>query len=437
MKRSIIIFYFLLLNSYFAFSQSSWHVLPSSPTQSFRHDDLYFINADTGWVVNVSGQVWNTMDGGNTWKQLISQSTSFRCVGFFDSIHGCIGNLGPGSWAPTSDTNPLYVTNNGGKTVTLPVIIGPHPMGICGMSVINDSVIAACGRFDGPAYFAYSTNRGNTWNVKDTRSIAGMLIDTKFISPDTGFVVGGTDSIESLSKSLILYTTDAGNTWTTKIIGKAPGNHCWKISHPSKMVFYVSVEELYSNDTLRFFKSVDGGATWRENIIKGVPYGWSQGIGFVNDSVGWIGGNTYVLATKDSGKIFDTVPSPLLINLNRMRFVNDTLGYAVGQRVYKYCNCLTDVPQITTDYSGYALEQNIPNPFTRVTTIKYTIPEQENVLIEVFDGGGRRITTLVNSRKAPGSYSIDFTLPYIGSGSFICTMVAGPYTKRIKMLAVN
>lgn len=439
MKKLKFIFYFsfLIFHSSFVFSQQ-WFLLPNSPAQTFRHDDVYFINRDTGWVVNVSGQVWNTKDGGNSWTELINQTSSFRCVGFFDSIHGCVGNLGPGNWAPTPDTNPIYYTIDGARTLLLPVIIGPKPKGTCGMSVVNDSTIVATGRFDGPPYFMKSTNQGKTFYSKHMDSVAGMLIDTYFMTPDSGFVVGGTDSIEGSSYSVILFTANGGTTWTKKIIGSLIGNHCWKITHPSRNVFYVSVEELYSNNTLRFFESVDRGNTWAEHVISSAPYGWSQGIGFVSDSEGWVGGNTYALHTRDSGRIWDTVtPANLLVNLNRVRFLSDTLAYGVGQRVYRYYKSPTVGVAEVKALSGYSMSQNMPNPFTGSTTITYTIPEAQMVHIEVFDDGGRRISTIVNEVKAPGTYIIEFTIPQPRDFSYICSMLAGPFAKRIKMVSVK
>jgi photosystem II stability/assembly factor-like uncharacterized protein len=435
------VFYFSLFPFYFSLiSAQSWQLLPNSPAQTFRHDDVYFINPDTGWVVNVSGQVWTTKDGGNSWTELINQASSFRCVGFFDSIHGCIGNLGPGNWAPTPDTNPIYNTSDGGHTLTLPLIIGPKPKGICGLSVVNDTTIMATGRFDGPPYFMKSTDQGNTFYSKNMDSVAGMLIDTYFITPDSGFVVGGSDSNEGASYSVILFTADGGNSWTRKIIGSLVGNHCWKISHPSYYVFYVSVEELYSNNTLRFFKSTDRGNTWTEEVIPSVQYGWSQGIGFVSDLEGWVGGNTYGLHTTDSGRTWDTVtPSNLLVNMNRVRFLSDTLGYAVGERVYKYTknSVLATKTLNDIDTRGYSMSQNVPNPFTGSTIITYSIPVEQNVIIEVFDDGGRKIETLVNEMKAPGTYHVEFIIPQPRNFSFICSMLAGPFTKRIKMISVK
>jgi photosystem II stability/assembly factor-like uncharacterized protein len=439
MKRLKKVFYFSIFIFHFSFvSAQSWALLPNSPAQTFRHDDLYFINADTGWVVNVSGQVWTTKDGGNSWSQLISQQSAFRCVGFFDSTHGCVGNLGPGSWAPTNDTNPIYKTSNGGQTLMLPVIIGPKPTGICGLSVVNDTTIVATGRFDGPPYFMKSTDQGNTFYSQKMDSVAGMLIDTYFMTPDSGFVVGGTDSIEGSSYSVILFTSDGGHTWTKKITGTLIGNHCWKITHPSYNVFYVSVEELYSNNTLRFFKSTDRGNTWKEEIISTVPYGWSQGIGFVSDSEGWIGGNSYALHTIDSGRTWDTVkPSNLLVNMNRVRFLSDTLAYAVGQRVYKYSKQISTNLSSANNLMGYSMSQNIPNPFTQSTTITYSIPAIQTVHIEIFDDGGRRIKTLVNEMKPPGTYTVEFIMPQPRDFSFICAMLAGPFAKRIKMVSVK
>jgi photosystem II stability/assembly factor-like uncharacterized protein len=439
MKKLKLLLCFSLFIFSFSFSiGQSWHLLPNSPAQTFRHDDVYFINPNVGWVVNVSGQVWTTKDGGNNWTQLINQPSSFRCAGFFDSLHGCIGNLGPGNWAPTNDTNPMYITSDGGKTLTLPVIIGPKPTGICGMCVVNDTTVMATGRFDGPPFFMKSTDGGKTFYSQKMDSYAGMLIDTYFLTPDSGFLVGGNNSNEGTSYSVILFTADGGKTWTRKITGTLVGNHCWKINHPSPNVFYASVEELYEANTLRFFKSTDRGNTWTEEILPNMLYGWSQGIGFVNDSDGWIGGDSYALHTTNGGKNWDTVsPSNLLVNMNRVRFLNDTLGYAVGQRIYKYSKSVPSAIEPVKDLAGYSMLQNAPNPFRGTTVITYSIPVAQVVQIEIFDDGGRKIKTLVNERKSPGTYQVEFTTPQPRTFSFICSMLAGPYAKRIKMLSVE
>lgn len=433
--KPLLLLLFLLF-SVVMHSQATWHLLPNSPSQTFRHDDVFFINENKGWVINVKGEVWKTLDGGTTWNKSTQQSSSFRCVGFSDSLRGFIGNLCPGSWAATNDTVPLYKTTDGGNTWSpITVFNGPFPKGICGIRVVNDSVIVGCGRVGGPSFFVRSTDGGVTWTSKDMSSYAGMLIDVSFISADTGFVVGGTTSSWQTSKSIILYTTDGGQTWTPKITGTSTGDHCWKIEKTKTNTYYVSVERSSATLPLLFYKSSDGGSSWTEHTLTNEQYGWSQGIGFVSDTVGWIGGGPGAISTSDGGQTFSSFP--LLVNMNRMRVVNETLAYAVGQRVYKYSKLsstgITQLPDLT----GYSLQQNVPNPFTKKTTLTYTIPKPEHVVLEIFDNAGRKIKTLVNAEKSAGTYTVVFEVPEPAHELFICSISAGYFGKAIKMFSLK
>ncbi len=62
---------------------------------------------------------------------------------------------------------------------------------------------------------------------------------------------------------------------------------------------------------------------------------------------------------------------------------------------------------------NFTLEQNYPNPFNPSTTIKYTIKENGNVKLVIYDVIGRKITELINEYKNKGEYKIQFdTLKY-------------------------
>jgi len=81
-----------------------------------------------------------------------------------------------------------------------------------------------------------------------------------------------------------------------------------------------------------------------------------------------------------------------------------------GEIVYDSQN-----PVYVADYghqnipSEFKLEQNFPNPFNPVTTIKYSLPTSTKVQLKVYDILGNEITTLVDAEQKPGNYSVEFS----------------------------
>ncbi len=65
------------------------------------------------------------------------------------------------------------------------------------------------------------------------------------------------------------------------------------------------------------------------------------------------------------------------------------------------------------------LAQNYPNPFNPTTNITFGLTERQNVLLEVFDYTGRRIRTLVDGVRDPGSYFINFDATGLASGIYL------------------
>jgi Secretion system C-terminal sorting domain len=71
---------------------------------------------------------------------------------------------------------------------------------------------------------------------------------------------------------------------------------------------------------------------------------------------------------------------------------------------------------------GYALWQNYPNPFNPTTTITYTVPEESNVVLRVFDAFGREVRTLIDRAHPEGSYVVEFNARDLPSGTYIYTL---------------
>ncbi len=52
------------------------------------------------------------------------------------------------------------------------------------------------------------------------------------------------------------------------------------------------------------------------------------------------------------------------------------------------------------------LYQNSPNPVLNESTISYTIPEEMNIELKVYDITGKLVKTLVHAEQEPGYYSV-------------------------------
>ncbi len=414
---SVLIVFFI---NHFACSQS-WSLLPNSPTAGFRHDDIYFLNADTGWVVNVDGYIYRTTDGGDSWTtQLYQPATSFRCVGFANANLGWAGNLGPGSWSPTTDTLPLYQTIDGGNSwQPITNITGPMAKGICGINVVNDSVVYAVGRVGGPCHIMKSTDGGASWTSISFNPPALYLIDAHFFSADTGLVAGCTGTNMNDERYAVFYTTDGGQNWIQVASTTTFHGHCWKLDFPSRNIGYASVESWIGMDSIPVLKTTDGGLTWQEKLWS-IPLWYAQGIGFINDTVGWCGSAlNQVKETTDGSDTWNVVP--FVENFNRYRKINDTLAYASGNRIWKYSVQSTGIGEIAS-LQGLLLEQNYPNPFSEKTTIRYTVPYSGKVIIKIYDFAGRYVKTLVNKEHNKGSYAVELSLPYFFDSHFYYTL---------------
>jgi hypothetical protein len=76
--------------------------------------------------------------------------------------------------------------------------------------------------------------------------------------------------------------------------------------------------------------------------------------------------------------------------------------------------------------SEYKLDQNFPNPFNPSTTIKYQIPENSFVTLNVYDVLGNLITTLVNNELPAGSYEVEYNSVGLSSGIYFYRLQVYP-----------
>jgi len=94
-----------------------------------------------------------------------------------------------------------------------------------------------------------------------------------------------------------------------------------------------------------------------------------------------------------------------------------------------------------TDYnpvpSVYSLEQNYPNPFNPSTTIKYSIANESNVKLTLYDITGSKVAELVNENKSTGKYSVQFNAGRLSSGIYLYKLESGSYTMTKKFILLK
>ena len=302
----------------------AWNLVHARPSGA-KYNDFAFPSATHGWLISAAGVILHTTDGGATWTEQATGKGSLRSVDFLDNKRGYAGTL----------TGTLHATTDGGVTwnditATLP---GP-PKGFCGMTHVGDR-LHFVGRYIGDAadYF-YSPDGGRTWTLTDLKPQMQGLVDVVFLDASVGFIGGMSHTGPPRSgPAAILKTTDGGKTWRDAYTDVGGGRgFVWKIFPVTAKLIYAALQS--QDGTYRVAKSTNGGDTWEVQIAAtGRPQGPAvQGIGFVDEHTGWIGGFfAGMYGTTDGGRTWTPVPTPDF-TLNRFELVNGRTLFTAGSR---------------------------------------------------------------------------------------------------------
>jgi len=82
---------------------------------------------------------------------------------------------------------------------------------------------------------------------------------------------------------------------------------------------------------------------------------------------------------------------------------------------------------------NYYLSQNYPNPFNPTTTIEFSLPERQLVILRIYNTLGEAVIELVNEITEPGNHSVTLDASELPSGTYFYTISAGNYYAVKKM----
>lgn len=119
-----------------------------------------------------------------------------------------------------------------------------------------------------------------------------------------------------------------------------------------------------------------------------------------------------------------------------IRSVNDTL--LIGQQVVLSGG--TDVvPTEDTKQTVlyYSLLQNFPNPFNPETTISFSLPQRERVIIKIYNLLGEEMFEFINEEFDAGDYSFKLLSDGLPSGIYLYRMNAGEFVRTRKFILLK
>jgi CubicO group peptidase (beta-lactamase class C family) len=165
--------------------------------------------------------------------------------------------------------------------------------------------------------------------------------------------------------------------------------------------------------------------------------------------------STMISALGKNGQILDIVAQSGLVLL-RMGDAPDSsteVPWLFNNDIWKvFAPVLSGTTGVASGQSGrpssLTLLQNFPNPFNPATTIRYSLgvvaalsgsegPSSGEVNLSIYDLLGRKLATLVDEVKKPGSYSVTWNASRLPSGAYFCRLTAGSMTAVRKMVLIK
>jgi len=134
---------------------------------------------------------------------------------------------------------------------------------------------------------------------------------------------------------------------------------------------------------------------------------------------------TLIVVAPTSEKIFTTLDSyeideVIVMNSNDIININRDFGFSLN-----------------AEPTSYSLSQAYPNPFNPTTTLRFSLPEDINVILEVYDINGRSINILQSALMEDGYHSIVWDANSYASGVYFVKMIAGEYVNTQKLMLIK
>ncbi|GAB1349263.1 hypothetical protein MASR1M107_14770 [Ignavibacteriales bacterium] len=457
-------------------------------TSGWGSSMIFATSATTAYlpVFNASaggGRILKTTDGGVTF---IHQSTAAFAApaGFPNVLHFFNENDGFTMGDPNGGYFEIYTTSDGGTNwnrvpqANIPPPAAADEYGVVGYySAVGNTAWFTTNK----GRIMKTTDKGATWSVLTTPIAVGNQFKIEMKDAMNGII------LDVVAATPLYYrTTDGGANWTPLLpTGNFfDGDFCYV---PGTLNAYVSTGSATGFTGVSY--SLDNGSTWTDfSGTLGVQH---LAVSFFDNTTGWAGAfNTSATVGgiyKFNGQV-DPVPveltsftanasqSSVVLVWETATEVNNygfeiersfdntnfsTLGFVKGKgsTTEKQIYSFTDQTSLTgktyyrlrqVDFDGrfeysevisventipesFSLNQNFPNPFNPSTRIQFSIPQETQVELAIYDATGKLVENLVSEVKAAGYHEVIWNATNNASGIYFAQIKAGKFVKNIKM----
>jgi photosystem II stability/assembly factor-like uncharacterized protein len=348
------------------------------------------------------GAIYLSTDYGVNWTQLFSVNgdvESFTVSG--TNVFASIGI----SW-PGYGNGAVYRSNNYGEYWEG---IGFFKYSVYCIAINENNIFA--GTLDGGVFL--SSNNGTNWS-----QVNNSLTDTIVYA----LVVSGINVFAGTYGGGVFLSTNNGTIWTQVNNG---------LTHTLVRSFAV-------NDSY-IFAGTDNGV-WRRPLSELVPVELSSFTANTNSDIVNLNWNT---ATETNNRGFEIQRKSSTYDFATVGFVNGngtstkinnyswseklqpgTYSYRLKQFDYNGKFEYSKSVEVVVIPKKFSLEQNFPNPFNPSTTIRYNIPFECNIKLNVFNSLGENVREFNIGTKSAGLYDLNFNSNRLTSGVYFYSITA-------------
>ena len=123
--------------------------------------------------------------------------------------------------------------------------------------------------------------------------------------------------------------------------------------------------------------------------------------------------------------------------LNSITIAKENVQKAIEEYQSNFSSMTYNPPAPINPITNYVLHQNYPNPFNPTTTIRYELPQDGIVSIEVFDILGQKIRTLLDEFKKADRYELEFNGDNLSSGVYLYSIRVNDFIETKKMILIK